>query len=187
MATPLDRLKANRAAAAEKATDERGEPTEQAMAKFHEACGRYHAEVLKGDFAGLDIVTFDSTIGQQEYAGKVFGAGGSFASPASVAMIFREDDTYWLLNDGGAGGVMHLPAGGQFDYPVQVLPVDRGEEEIFDSHLPSGDRRRKWQTFDEPRFRRNNTPRDIERAVSRIESEISTLKIAASHPTESDE
>lgn len=187
MVRPLDQLKANLAAAAEKDTRERGETTEQAMALFHDACRRYHAEVMKGDFAGLDILTFDSTIGREAYAGKVFGAGGSSASPASVAMLFRDDGTYWLLNDGGAGGVMHLPAGGQFDYPIQVLPVDRGEEEIFDPRLPSGDRRRKWQAFDEGRFCRNNTPRDIERTTGRIESAISTLRIAADHPVGSDE
>lgn len=188
MVHPLDRVKSAHAEMTGQAARERGDKSQEAIAQFYDACDRYFTQVTESDiYSRVDIITFDSSIGRSEYAGKVFGGGGNFASPAGIAMIFMEDGSYILLNDGGAGGILDLPAGGRFPYPVRVLPVDRGEEEIFGSRLPSGRRRSKWGAYDETVFMANNTPDAIEKAAGRIESEISILKSLAAARLEEQE
>ena len=178
MVNPLDKVKSNHTAAERQADRERSADAEKAIRELRDALERYIEHVTEHDYEGLDIIAFDSDL-TQEFAGKVFGAGGNFASPANIAMIFTEDGEHQLLNDGGAGGVLDVPARSQSSYPVRVLPVDRGEQEIFRSHLPSGQRRSKWQAYDESVFIANNEPRDIKGAAGHIESEINTLRVLA--------
>lgn len=183
MVNPLDRVKRNHTAGEQKAGRERAADAEKALHELLGSLGRYAEHVTGHDYDGLDIIAFDSDI-TREFAGKVFGGGGNFASPASIAMVFTEGGTYQLLNDGGAGGILDFPPRGGSDYPVKVLPVDREEQEIFKPHLPSGLRRSKWDAYDEEVFLANNSPDDIKRAAGRVESEISTLKALAAHRIE---
>lgn len=184
MVSPLDQFEAKKAAKATEDTRERGEESREAIALFHDACNRYVEQAIESEYTNADVIAFDSTLGQEKYLGKIFGTGGTFPSPTSIAMIFEGDGTYQLINDGGAGGILTIPASDQYPHPVSVLPVDRGEVEITRSHLPSGRRRSKWQAYDEEVFLANNSPDDIKRAAGRVESEISTLKALAAHRIE---
>ncbi|HMS93009.1 MAG TPA: hypothetical protein PKD28_01355 [Candidatus Saccharibacteria bacterium] len=182
MVNPLDRIKQHQAENARAASSERNEKSLEAIHEFYEASHRYAEYVSENDYQGLDILAFDSTLGQEEYAGKTFVFGGTIPAPSSVAIVFQEDGSHQLLNDSGAGGVISLPIGSKLptgvtlNYPVSVLPVDQGEEALFGNPLESGLRRGRWIAFDEATFLANNTPSTIENVTKLIDRDLIRIK-----------
>lgn len=182
MANPLDRIKHHRTEATATSSRERGEKSQDSVRELYEAYHRYAEYVSENDYQGLDILAFDVSLGTEEYAGKTFAFGGTVPAPSSVAIVFKEDGTHQLLNDSGAGGIVMLPTGSRLstgailDYPVSVLPVDQGEEAIFNSPLESGLRRGRWIAFDETIFLANNAPNTIDNVTKMIDRDLIRIK-----------
>lgn len=182
MTSPLDHIKRHQAEAAAAQARERGEKSQESIDDLYEAYDRYVRYVSDNDYKGLDIIAFDATLGTEEYAGKTFVFSGTVPAPSSIAIVFKNDGTPVLLNDQGAGGVVKLPAGsrlpsgGTLDYPVSVLPVDQGEDAIFNTPLESGLQRRRWIEFNEAIFTANNTPQTIGNVTKSIDRDYIRIK-----------
>ncbi|OYX53463.1 hypothetical protein B7Y92_02875 [Candidatus Saccharibacteria bacterium 32-50-13] len=173
MVNPLDRVKANIHNEKIQANELREQDSLAQLRDFYAACDEYFNHVVESDFSanGLEVITFDATIGQREYeyVGRVFNS--SFPSPSNIAMIFQDSESYTLLNDGGAGGVI-TPAGGRHGLPLRVLPIDQGGEELSKPYLPSGLRRSRWAEFDERTYLANNTPLSIRNTAMQIRADM---------------